>query len=194
MGFTGRSLDTWSFRNLLLRSLIFSKQGKRICFFCQWQHAANWIKSRRRRTGLQRIRFPSMNIDAQASVGHVIRVLHLSVAVFPPIASVSNYQSESDSTQKNRFFHRQRVEGTSIKMPQGSGSTAPRVCDSELAPTNLLWPSRYGSDICHQMCFLCRQALCVCVSRYVQTVLMAWCRVVLCGVMGVQDTHSTSVH
>lgn len=37
-----------------------------------------------------------MNIDAQASAGHIIRVLHLSVAFFPPIACVSNYQSESD--------------------------------------------------------------------------------------------------
>lgn len=84
--------------NLLLSSLIFSKQGKEIGFFflCQWQRSANWIKSRRRRTGLQRIRFASMNIDAQASAGHIIRVLHLSVAVFPPIAGVLNYQSEAD--------------------------------------------------------------------------------------------------
>lgn len=37
-----------------------------------------------------------MNIDAQASAGHIIRVLHLSLAVFHPTASVSNYRSESD--------------------------------------------------------------------------------------------------
>lgn len=37
-----------------------------------------------------------MNIDAQASAGHIIRVLHLSLAVFHPTASVSNYWSESD--------------------------------------------------------------------------------------------------
>lgn len=59
-------------------------------------HSANWIKSRRRRSSLQRIRSPSMNIDAQASTGHIIRVLHLSLAVFHPTASVSNYRSESD--------------------------------------------------------------------------------------------------
>lgn len=33
MGITGSGLDTWSSRNLLLRSLIFSKQGKEIGFF-----------------------------------------------------------------------------------------------------------------------------------------------------------------
>lgn len=112
-----------------------------------------------------------MNIDAQARAGHIIRVLHLSVAFFPPIACVSNYQSEPDflgsgsvggggqSLQKSSCFHRQRVKETSIKMPQGSSSAAPRVCDSEPAPINPLWLSHCAYDIWHQMCFLCRLAL-----------------------------------
>lgn len=126
-------------------------------------------------------------------MSHTIRLSHVFLFIYFWRGGVGGW---GDLTQKSCFFHRQRVEETSIKMPQGSGSTAPRVCDSEPAPTNPLWPPRCGHDICHQMCFLCRQAWRACGSRALRSDsadgVAQSCAVWVNG--GVGHTHSTSVY
>lgn len=101
-----------------------------------------------------------------------------------------------DSTQRSDFFHHQRGEETSIKMPRGSGSTAPRVCVTVSRRPLIHFGSHVVAMISASKCASCadkHRVRVACPALHSDSAHGMVCSYATGG-NGDRGTHSTSVH